>query len=290
MSELNNLAKTLNERMMRVAEAGKDMAPEIGTIGDKLSLQLQSVKNALQREDYLVEAQTALKPGDRVLVVWCANEPVVTSVLREGKQEAIDPNAPASLIDILVKAYPVGTVNMTTTPSSPASLIGGTWEDSKDVFILLADGSATRDLHTWEKTANSESITISVPKDEVIPVLTKLYPVGSIHLSISETNPGVYFGGTWKKSGDVFILDSDGEATRTLHTWEKTANTISVEATESISDTVLQLRPVGTIYISASETNPGIELGGTWVSSGDVFLLSADGTANRTLHTWERVA
>ena len=52
-----------------------------------------------------------------------------------------------------------------------------------------------------------------------------IYPVGSIYMSVNETNPEVLFGGTWKKIRNRFLLGSSssypagstgGEATHTL--------------------------------------------------------------------------
>lgn len=58
-----------------------------------------------------------------------------------------------------------------------------------------------------------------------ISLVDYIYPIGSIYLSVSETNPQVLFGGTWERVKDTFLLASGdtyiagatgGEATVTL--------------------------------------------------------------------------
>lgn len=53
----------------------------------------------------------------------------------------------------------------------------------------------------------------------------KMHPIGSIYLSVSETNPTTLFGGTWERIEDTFLLAAGssyaagatgGEATHTL--------------------------------------------------------------------------
>lgn len=288
--EIEKLGQTINKRIHAVFDSREGLPPEIGSITDNLGLQVQSVRNTITKEDYLVEAQTSLKSGDRVLTVWCGMEPVIVAVLREGAESPIDPNAPATLINMLSKVYPVGTLYMTSSSVNPAELLGGTWVSSGHSFMMDAEGTSDRELYTWEKRSSDDSVTIEVEKKDVSSVLEKAYPIGSVYISSSETNPCVFLGGTWVNSGDVFILTADGESTVDLCTWEKTAESGTVDDTEKVREAVLQLRPIGSIHISGSETNPSEFLGGTWVSSGDIFVLSADGTATRTLHTWERTA
>lgn len=69
-------------------------------------------------------------------------------------------------------------------------------------------------------TFNNE--TIVEPTNDII---LKMYPVGSIYLSVNNTNPQILFGGEWERIQDKFLLSagstysagsSGGSATHTL--------------------------------------------------------------------------
>ena len=60
-------------------------------------------------------------------------------------------------------------------------------------------------------------------------VVNMIYPIGSVYMSVSPTNPTYLFGGTWVQIKDTFLLsagdnytagDTGGEATHTLTTQE----------------------------------------------------------------------
>jgi len=61
--------------------------------------------------------------------------------------------------------------------------------------------------------------------NEVAAIVDKIYPVGSIYMSISSTSPATLFGGTWEQITNRFLLSAGssytagatgGEATHTL--------------------------------------------------------------------------
>ena len=43
-------------------------------------------------------------------------------------------------------------------------------------------------------------------------ILDLVYPVGSVFISFSSTNPQTYLGGTWTRLGDYFLLSTDTDS------------------------------------------------------------------------------
>ncbi len=68
-------------------------------------------------------------------------------------------------------------------------------------------------------------------------LLNKLYPIGSIYMSVNSTSPSTLFGGTWEQIKDTFLLGSGsytlgatgGEKTHTLSESELPAITGSLQ-------------------------------------------------------------
>lgn len=68
----------------------------------------------------------------------------------------------------------------------------------------------------------------------VSAILSKIYPIGSIYMSIENASPASFLGGTWEQIKDTFLLsagdtytngDTGGEATHTLTVDEMPSHT-----------------------------------------------------------------
>ena len=77
------LGAVLAGRMSKTSKAAVPMSVEFGTIGWGMALTTDSIGDQIPRGDYMINAELAgkLKAGDRVLVVWSGNEPVVVSTI-----------------------------------------------------------------------------------------------------------------------------------------------------------------------------------------------------------------
>ena len=95
------------------------------------------------------------------------------------------------------------------------------------------------------ETAGNLAATV-VHIQETMPSLSDIYPIGSIYMSINNTNPGTLFGGVWEQIKDTFLLASGdtyeagttgGEATHTLTTNEIPAHShgIKINAPTAVS-------------------------------------------------------
>ena len=93
-------------------------------------------------------------------------------------------------------------VSIGSTPPVPALTSG-------DIF----DGASVDDMPLYHVLITDTVITSVTPVftvlnslDEVDEVISKVYPVGSIYMSVNSTDPGTLFGGTWERIQGKFLL------------------------------------------------------------------------------------
>lgn len=102
---MQKLGKTLADRMKQTSNAAVPTTLELGVVNANLSITTDGLKAAIPKGDYMVnlmltgdfattessggephshdlpESFRGLRPGDRILVAWCGNEPVVIAVV-----------------------------------------------------------------------------------------------------------------------------------------------------------------------------------------------------------------
>ena len=105
MDNKQRLGNVLDGRMKKTSGAASTITTELGTINTNLSLTPDSIPSAIPKGEYMVNLMLAggtyntstdgyhahnhtfpdnirgLKSGDRVLIVWCGNEPVVIAIV-----------------------------------------------------------------------------------------------------------------------------------------------------------------------------------------------------------------
>ena len=110
---------------------------------------------------------------------------------------------------------------------------GSSYDARSNAFRVMADGSA----EVKEMSEKDNCVTTKSYVDNAL--LERVYPIGSIYMSIEDKNPAELFGGEWEQLKDRFLLgagdsyvagEADGEATHMLTTAEIAAQTMSVPA------------------------------------------------------------
>lgn len=113
------------------------------------------------------------------------------------------------------KVNGVTTVNVTSAVGTRSFEI----HDGVD----LTGGVPTNGVIGWDSTATIPNGYQEITTD--FTTLDKVYPVGSIYMSVNSTSPATLFGGTWQQIKDKFLLASGntygagttgGEAAHTL--------------------------------------------------------------------------
>ena len=100
-----------------------------------------------------------------------------------------------------LQAYPVGSIYVSATPTSPASLFGGTWEQLKDRFLLGAGGG-------YAAGGTGGAATHTLTNDEI--------PAHDHESSILYTQSG--YGNT-SKPWEMYITATSGDG------WSSTTGT-----------------------------------------------------------------
>lgn len=70
-------------------------------------------------------------------------------------------------------------------------------------------------------------------------ILSKIYPIGSIYMSIESASPASFLGGTWEKIKDKFLLSS-GDTYTNGDTGGEATHTLTVEEMPSHSHTTVE--------------------------------------------------
>lgn len=121
--------------------------------------------------------------------------------------------------DVLKKTYPVGSIYMSLESTSPAEILGGTWEQIKDVFLLAAGdnyiagstgGEANHTL-TEDEMPNHKHITTEYLYH---PTYTESVQIArsTVRHRVDEAHDVSYGTTSWSNTSDIIHGPDTGDA------------------------------------------------------------------------------
>ncbi len=101
MDNITVFSELLNKQIQRVRKAGEERFLELGTIGNDLSLTVDSLQDTIPKGDYLLalrltasakplEPLRGIRRGDRVIVSWISGQPIVMEIVTGSKELTLD--------------------------------------------------------------------------------------------------------------------------------------------------------------------------------------------------------
>lgn len=162
---------------------------------------------------------------------------------------------------------------------------------------ILACKDATQAANTATTNANDASDRANSAAEKCEDIISAIYPVGSIYMSINNVDPAVLFGGTWEQIKDTFLLaagdtyeagSTGGEAEHTLTREELPDETLSLLIDEDKA-------VWSTIYASGTDRS-GISYGETSHNADITTEKIGSGQPHNnmppylTVYMWQRTA
>ena len=195
--------------------------------------------------------------------------------------------APGNGITSMQTLYATGT-SATSAPTTgwdqkiPSTLSQGKYLWTRTVIHTRESTVGTTHDSVSYLGIDGEDGTGSVNESSL---LQKVYPVGSIYMSMNSTNPGTLFGGTWKKLDGKFLLGAStsagltgGAATVTLTEANMPAHTHD-KGTYNITGQ-FQVRPYTGDGVNASAYGTGSNAFSSASGSGETWARSLMGESN----------
>ena len=124
--------------------------------------------------------------------------------------------------------------------------------------------NSAQNLTEEQKTLARNNIGVA---STVTDIFNKVYPIGSIYITVNNTNPGTIFTGTWEQITDKFLLaagtkynagSTGGEATHTLTVTEMPPHRHSINVRGFITATAREAFANSSYSYSTTPTDCGI--------------------------------
>ena len=158
------------------------------------------------------------------------------------------------------------TASASAATATQKATAAGTSETNAKISENSAAASATaagNSASTASQKATAAANSAAAAAQTAANILNKVYPVGSIYLSVSSTSPQTLFGGTWERIKDRFLLAAGstytagatgGEATHELTVSElpKHTHRIMMGNAEGTAQRVMRYIDTGSAWWSGS--------------------------------------
>lgn len=128
---------------------------------------------------------------------------------------------------------------------------------------------------------------------DIDEIYNTIYPVGSIYLSVNETNPSILFGGTWEQIKDKFLL-SAGDTYSAGTTGGEATHILTLGEMPSHTHAMLYYISSGSQGFGYNYQNKGEKSGAVSSSSG--VMNAGGGAAHNNMppylavYVWKRTA
>lgn len=182
---------------------------------------------------------------------------------------------------VLKKGTPVTIGSGTAAPAAltTGNIYAGATEDETALYYVYISGI------TITKVVQSFVVreSLAVLKSDITALnngLAQLYPVGSIYLSVNDTNPSTFIGGTWERIKDRFLLAA-GDSYAAGSTGGEAQHTLIVQ--ELPRGDVINYRPSKSIRVSALKSSTLNVSNSEYVFGSNYDLSVAEG-AGHTLY------
>ena len=162
---------------------------------------------------------------------------------------------------------------------------------SLEFVFLSSDANVSGSINQANVTGlNSRLNTIESDIDNMADLI---YPVGSIYLSVNNTNPSTLFGGTWEQLKDKFLLgagttysagSTGGAATHTLTSNEMPSHTHEQYSHTHTTDNHYHYPSTLTDYFVTSEESTANNTRVSYNASGNRLVDGQMDTSDSTFH------
>ena len=83
------------------------------------------------------------------------------------------------------------------------------------------------------------------------------YPIGSVYISFSSTNPSTFFGGTWERIKGRFLLSADDSSYKVNNTGGEATHKLTIDEMPSHGHSLSKQVPYGVPYNNTSGSLAG---------------------------------